>query len=36
MAGMTPTSLAPEQAAHRGIGFGALVRWMVEDASCSR
>ena len=34
--GMTPTSLAPEQAAHRGIGFGALVRWMVEDASCCR
>jgi D-alanine-D-alanine ligase len=34
--GMTPTSLAPEQAAHRGIGFGELVRWMVEDASCSR
>lgn len=34
--GMTPTSLAPEQAAHAGIGFGALVRWMVEDASCSR
>jgi D-alanine-D-alanine ligase len=34
--GMTPTSLAPEQAAFRGIPFGALVRWMVEDASCSR
>jgi D-alanine-D-alanine ligase len=34
--GMTPTSLAPEQAAHLGISFGALVRWMVEDASCSR
>jgi D-alanine-D-alanine ligase len=34
--GMTPTSLAPEQAAHRGISFGALMRWMVEDASCSR
>jgi D-alanine-D-alanine ligase len=34
--GMTPTSLAPEQAAHCGIGFGSLVRWMVEDASCSR
>jgi D-alanine-D-alanine ligase len=34
--GMTPTSLAPEQAAHCGIGFGGLVRWMVEDASCSR
>jgi D-alanine-D-alanine ligase len=34
--GMTPTSLVPEQAAFRGIGFGELVRWMVEDASCSR
>ena len=34
--GMTPTSLAPEQAAYCGIRFGALVRWMVEDASCSR
>ncbi len=34
--GMTPTSLAPEQAAHCGVPFGALVRWMVEDASCSR
>jgi D-alanine-D-alanine ligase len=34
--GMTPTSLAPEQAAHAGIPFGELVRWMVEDASCSR
>jgi D-alanine-D-alanine ligase len=34
--GMTPTSLAPEQAAHCGIPFGALVRWMVEDASCGR
>ncbi|MBT0956244.1 D-alanine--D-alanine ligase [Alphaproteobacteria bacterium KMM 3653] len=34
--GMTPTSLTPEQAAHMGIGFGALCRWMVEDASCDR
>lgn len=34
--GMTPTSLAPEQAAHAGIDFPALVRWMVEDASCDR
>jgi D-alanine-D-alanine ligase len=34
--GMTQTSLVPEQAAHRGIGFNALVRWMVEDASCDR
>ncbi|WP_112321518.1 D-alanine--D-alanine ligase [Oceanibium sediminis] len=34
--GMTPTSLAPEQAAHCGIPFGPLVSWMVEDASCFR
>ncbi|MFO1105236.1 MAG: D-alanine--D-alanine ligase [Amaricoccus sp.] len=34
--GMTPTSLAPEQAAHCGLSYGELVRWMVEDASCSR
>jgi len=34
--GMTPTSLAPEQAAHCGIHFGQLVSWMVEDASCFR
>jgi D-alanine-D-alanine ligase len=34
--GMTPTSLAPEQAAHTGMGFEELVRWMVEDASCRR
>jgi D-alanine-D-alanine ligase len=34
--GMTPTSLTPEQAAHRGISFGALCRWLVEDASCDR
>jgi D-alanine-D-alanine ligase len=34
--GMTPTSLAPEQAAHRGLGFDDLVRWIVEDASCPR
>ncbi|TPE50167.1 D-alanine--D-alanine ligase [Amaricoccus solimangrovi] len=34
--GMTPTSLAPEQAAVLGMSFGALVRWMVEDASCGR
>ncbi|MDE3238294.1 MAG: D-alanine--D-alanine ligase [Paracoccaceae bacterium] len=34
--GMTPTSLAPEQAAHAGIDFPALCRWMVEDASCNR
>ena len=34
--GMTETSLAPEQAAHRGISFPELCRWMVEDASCNR
>jgi D-alanine-D-alanine ligase len=34
--GMTPTSLAPEQAAHCGMSFGDMVRWMVEDASCGR
>ncbi|MRH21449.1 D-alanine--D-alanine ligase [Rhodovulum strictum] len=34
--GMTPTSLSPEQAAHCGIPFGALCRWIVEDASCAR
>ncbi|MEM6465803.1 MAG: D-alanine--D-alanine ligase [Pseudomonadota bacterium] len=34
--GMTPTSLAPEQAALCGYDFGALVRWLVEDASCCR
>ncbi len=34
--GMTPLSLVPEIAAHAGIDFGALVAWMVEDASCPR
>ncbi len=34
--GMTPTSLVPEQAEHCGMSFGALCRWMVEDASCDR
>jgi D-alanine-D-alanine ligase len=34
--GMTPTSLAPEQAAHCGIDFPDLVEWMAEDASCLR
>ncbi len=32
--GMTPLSLAPEQATHVGIGFGELVSWMVENAAC--
>ncbi|PHQ84733.1 MAG: D-alanine--D-alanine ligase [Thalassobium sp.] len=34
--GMTPTSLSPEQAAHCGISFPDMCRWMVEDASCAR
>ena len=34
--GMTPTSLAPEQAAHLGMDFDRLVTWIVEDASCPR
>nr|WP_082152642.1 D-alanine--D-alanine ligase [Candidatus Rhodobacter lobularis] len=34
--GMTPTSLAPEQAEHMGISFGQLCRLLVEDASCNR
>jgi D-alanine-D-alanine ligase len=32
--GLTPTSLLPEQAAFRGIGFPALCAWMVEQAAC--
>jgi D-alanine-D-alanine ligase len=34
--GMTETSLVPELAAHAGITFDELVRWMVEDASLNR
>jgi D-alanine-D-alanine ligase len=34
--GMTETSLVPEIAAHAGISFSELVRWMVEDASLNR
>lgn len=34
--GMTPTSLVPELAQLAGYDFGALVSWIVEDASCSR
>jgi D-alanine-D-alanine ligase len=34
--GMTETSLVPELAAHAGLNFGELVRWMVEDASLDR
>lgn len=32
--GMTPLSLVPEQAAHVGISFPELCRWMVENARC--
>jgi D-alanine-D-alanine ligase len=34
--GMTETSLVPELAAHAGMNFGELVRWMVQDASLDR
>ena len=34
--GMTATSLVPDMAAYAGMDFRALVRWMVEDASCGR
>ncbi len=34
--GMTPVSLAPEQAAYVGMSFPELCRWIVEDASCDR
>ena len=34
--GMTPTSLVPEQARDAGLDFRALVRWILEDASCDR
>jgi D-alanine-D-alanine ligase len=34
--GMTPTSLAPEQAAMQGISFPDFCAWMVRDASCNR
>ncbi len=34
--GMTATSLVPELAAHAGLAFDELVRWIVEDASCDR
>jgi D-alanine-D-alanine ligase len=34
--GMTQTSLVPELAAHAGMTFEELVRWMVEDASLDR
>ncbi len=34
--GMTPTSLAPEQAAYCGMSFPDLCDWLVKDASCNR
>jgi D-alanine-D-alanine ligase len=34
--GMTETSLVPELAAHAGMTFDELVRWMIEDASLNR
>lgn len=34
--GMTGTSLVPELAAYRGMSFGDLVSWIVEDASLDR
>jgi D-alanine-D-alanine ligase len=35
--GMTPTSLVPRTGgAHAASAFGALCRWIVEDASCDR
>ncbi|KAA9008349.1 D-alanine--D-alanine ligase [Histidinibacterium aquaticum] len=34
--GMTPTSLAPEQAAAAGLSFPEMCRRLVEDASCDR
>lgn len=34
--GMTATSLVPEMAAYADMDFPALVKWMVEDASCGR
>ncbi|MBX6327258.1 MAG: D-alanine--D-alanine ligase [Pseudolabrys sp.] len=34
--GMTATSLVPEMAAHAGVSFDDLVRWMVDDASLNR
>ncbi len=34
--GMTETSLVPELAQYAGWSFGELVRWIIEDSSCSR
>ncbi len=34
--GLTPTSLAPEQAGYLGMSFSELCAWITEDASCRR
>ena len=34
--GMTETSLVPEMAAHEGMTFAALVKWIAEDATLDR
>ncbi len=34
--GMTPTSLAPEQAMHVGVSFERLCEWLIGDASCNK
>jgi D-alanine-D-alanine ligase len=34
--GLTPTSLAPEQAAQCGLSFPEFCDWMIKDASCNR
>jgi D-alanine-D-alanine ligase len=33
---MTETSLVPEMAAHEGMSFAALVKWIAEDATLDR
>lgn len=32
--GMTPSSLVPEMASHRGMSYEELVKWMIEDGLC--
>jgi D-alanine-D-alanine ligase len=34
--GTTGTSLVRELAAHKGLSFGELVKWIAEDASIDR
>ena len=34
--GLTPLSLVPEIAAHKGISYRDLLEWMIEDAQCRR